>query len=322
MSTLPELEKLEKIIKKFGSACRTNVLTNVSAKDKAFPIYGMVLGSLDKSRPTLGLFGGVHGLERVGTQLCLAFLETLYELLQWDAEAQTRLSNMRLVLMPLVNPGGMFMGRRSNPNGVDLNRNSPTVADEKPIWILGGHRISNRLPWYMGLEGQEMEKEAQALCHFVRQEIFPSEHALVLDVHSGFGSQDQLWYPYAKSKEEFPRRLEVEALTGLLNRTNPNHVYKVEPQSLNYTTHGDLWDYLFDEHMKLYGLNDRVFIPWTLELGSWLWVRKNPTQLFSALGPFNPMKEHRLRRAMRRHVPLIDFFMRAVRNHQIWTPKR
>lgn len=318
MSKFIELERLEKVISKYGDLCRTRVLAEVTVGEKKFPIYGMAIGTEDKSAPTLGLFGGVHGLERVGTQLCLSFMETFYEILQWDTDARSRLDHMRIVLMPLVNPGGMFMGRRSNPNGVDLNRNAPVEAELKPLWLLGGHRMSSKLPWYRGPEGAPMEIESLALCNFVREELFSAKTSLVLDIHSGFGSQDQLWYPYAKTRGPFPRLKEVEALGNLLNRSYPNHVYKIEPQALNYTTHGDLWDYLFDEHMNRFGLGEHVFIPWTLELGSWLWVRKNPTQLFSSMGPFNPVKEHRLRRAMRRHVPLIDFFLRAVRNHASW----
>ena len=62
-----------------------------------------------------------------------------------------------------------------------------------------------------------------------------------------------------------------------------------------------------------------VFIPWTLEMGSWIWVRKNPLQIFKAEGFFNPVKAHRYDRTMRRHMRLIDFMFRAVRNYQSWT---
>jgi hypothetical protein len=163
-----------------------------------------------------------------------------------------------------------------------------------------------------------MEIESQALCDFVEEQMFESESALAVDVHSGFGVIDRLWYPFARSREPFPRQKEVESLGHLLSKSYPNHVYQIEPQSLTYTTHGDLWDHLFDKHYSIHGNVGPLFIPWTLEMGSWMWVRKNPLQLFSAFGRFNPIKIHRYRRILRRHIPLFDFLVRAVKNYRTW----
>ena len=55
-------------------------------------------------------------------------------------------------------------------------------------------------------------------------------------------------------------------------------------------------------------------------MGSWTWVRKNPLQGLSALGRFNPMKPHRLRRTLRRHLPLLDFLFHAAASHAAWLP--
>ena len=53
--------------------------------------------------------------------------------------------------------------------------------------------------------------------------------------------------------------------------------------------------------------------------GSWIWVKKNPRQLFSLLGAFNPMVLHRHQRTMRRHLVLFDFLKRAVLAGQTWS---
>ena len=53
-------------------------------------------------------------------------------------------------------------------------------------------------------------------------------------------------------------------------------------------------------------------------MGSWLWVKKNPRQLFSRHGMFNPVAEHRLHRVLRRHTSWLDFLMRATCGHQEW----
>jgi hypothetical protein len=318
----PELERIERLAEQGSSFARVRVLETISSKGSEFPIHAFEIGSTNPEAPVLGLFGGVHGLERVGTHVVLAFLESLFAQARWDEDLAKRFESCRIVSIPLINPAGMYQGTRCNPNGVDLMRNSPIEALGKTPSLLGGHRFSTKLPWYRGLLGAPMELEAAALCRYVEQEMFSSKAALALDIHSGFGMQDRLWYPYAKTTEDFPRLADVSNLKQLIDGSYPNHVYTIESQSLSYTTHGDLWDHLFDEHLKRFGLQpQKVFIPWTLEIGSWMWIRKNPIQLFSVLGPFNPMKPHRQRRAMRRHLPLLDFFLRAVKNSAAWVAK-
>jgi hypothetical protein len=56
-------------------------------------------------------------------------------------------------------------------------------------------------------------------------------------------------------------------------------------------------------------------------MGSWTWVKKNPRQLFSRLGIFNPILEHRQQRVLRRHLPLLEFVVRAAVSHRRWLPE-
>ena len=65
-----------------------------------------------------------------------------------------------------------------------------------------------------------------------------------------------------------------------------------------------------------------VFLPFTLEMGSWLWVKKNPRQLLSLFGLFNPILPHRLTRVLRRHLTLFDFLLHATASHQQWLPSQ
>ena len=58
----------------------------------------------------------------------------------------------------------------------------------------------------------------------------------------------------------------------------------------------------------------------TLEMGSWLWVRKNPKQMLDFFGYFNPMITHRHHRVLRQHLPLFDFLLAAADNWQNWIP--
>ncbi len=316
---LPELSELYRIIDDAGSLVHSEELARVALEDgTSLPIMSVRIGPDDTSLPTFGLFGGVHGLERIGTHVVLAFLHHLLAMLRWDKHERRRFEQVRLVAIPLVNPAGMLLQRRSNANQVDLMRNAPVEAEVPPAWLVGGHRISPWLPWYRGAEPGEMELEAQTLVSFVQREISGARAGLTVDVHSGFGVQDRLWYPYAKSRRPFPRVREAQALARLFTVSHPNHVYTIEAQSNAYVTHGDLWDHLVDEQVQRVGRSGPTFIPFTLEMGSWMWARKDPRQLLSRLGPFNPFAPHRLARVLRRHLPLLSFLMRATQNHEAW----
>jgi hypothetical protein len=294
------------------------LLGEISHGGKVYPIQSVTIGSEDRSRPTFGLFGGVHGLERIGSQVIIAFLHTLLNQLRWDKDLAELIGNYRIVCIPIINPAGMANSSRCNPNNVDLMRNAPVEAEGKISRLISGHRLSPMLPWYRGQEGV-LEKEAEILIEFVRREMFPSKVSVALDVHSGFGIRDQIWYPYAKRKGNFPREKEALQLKSLLDTTYPHHIYKYEPQAANYITHGDLWDYLFDSHFEEKNQLEHLFLPLTLELGSWNWIKKNPRQFFSKSGFFHPLIEHRHARIMRRHILFLDFLMRAIRNHSVWT---
>ena len=308
--SLPELEQLESLIERLGDRARAEVLTRVGD----YPIYGIEMGSQEEAAPCLLLVGGVHGLERIGTKVVLAYLGTLAERLHWDELTRNALERSRIAAIPLLNPLGMRAGTRSNGNGVDLMRNGPTKGLSEASLLVGGQRMSQFLPWYMGRKGS-LEPESKALIDFVLNRVLGSIASIALDVHSGFGFQDRLWFPYARTRQPFPNTSEVYALYELLNQTLPHHVYRTEPQSRAYTADGDLWDYLYDRSRER---GAGLFLPMTLEMGSWTWVRKNPRQAFSLPGTFNPIKRHRLRRTLRRHLLLIDFLHRAVVGHHAW----
>jgi len=76
-----------------------------------------------------------------------------------------------------------------------------------------------------------------------------------------------------------------------------------------------LWDHLY---LQAAQSSTRTFLRLTLEMGSWLWVKKNPRQLFSREGMFNPGPAHRLQRVLRSHLVWLDFLTRAACGHQRW----
>ena len=296
---------------------RVDTLCEVEAEGGRWPVLAFSLGSQAAHVPVLGVFGGVHGLERIGHELALAFCHQLLRRLTWDGALQHLLREMRVVVVPLVNPGGLLRGTRANPQGVDLMRNAPVDCAEGAPWLLGGQRLGPALPWYRGAAGAPMAPEAQALCDLVERELLDARFALALDCHSGFGLHDRLWFPHAHTTTPVATLAEFHALAGLLDDNLLHHRYVFEPQSRQYLAHGDLWDHLT---LRAQARTGGTFLALTLEMGSWLWVKKNPRQLFSRHGIFNPLIEHRQHRVLRRHLGLLDFALRATHAHARWCP--
>jgi Zinc carboxypeptidase len=284
---LPELQQLESIIQQNVNALRVEVLQTVALEQLQFPIYALSMGSTSTSAPCITFVGGIHGLERIGTQVVLAFLETLLERLHWDVTLRTMLAQVRIEFVPLVNPIGMYKRMRANGHGVDLMRNAPVDSVEQTVWLAGGHRISPSLPWYRGAAGDAMQVEAQVLCDFIQQRVLTAPFSMY-------------------------------HLRKLFFQTYPYQNYCFEPQALHYLTHGDLWDYLYLQSLS----SERVFLPLTLEMGSWRWIRKNPLQLFKLLGMFHPIKAHRISRVLRGHLILMEFLVRATLSYEHWSDQQ
>ncbi|QCB48843.1 zinc carboxypeptidase [Hydrogenophaga sp. PAMC20947] len=315
---LPELQALEQIIELGAGRLQSRVVRQVPvAGGHSFPVYAITLGNPDLGVPGVGFFGGVHGLERIGSEVVMAFLRNVVQRLSWDAVLNRQLESVRLVFMPIVNPGGMWAATRANPRGVDLMRNAPVDAKQKAPFLLGGQRLSAGLPWYRGPAGAPMEAESAAVCEVVQTELLSRPFSLALDCHSGFGVRDRLWFPFAHTREPIRHLPELHALQRIFLEAHSHHPYIIEPQSAQYLTHGDLWDHLY---LQACTEPQRTFLPLTLEMGSWLWIKKNPRQLFSRNGIFNPLIQHRLQRVLRRHVTLLDFLARAASSHRHWLP--
>ena len=317
-TALPELAALERIFQMGAHRLDVKVIRQVTTPNgSSFPVYSIALGNPSSEVPAVGFFGGVHGLERIGAEVVIAFLQNVVMRLSWDATLNRQLESLRLVFMPIVNPGGMWLGTRANPRGVDLMRNAPISAIDQVPFLVGGQRISSGLPWYRGRAGDPLEAESEALCEVVASELLGHRFSIALDCHSGFGVRDRLWFPYAHTRKPIQHLAEMHALKAIFWQAYNHHQYVFEPQSLQYLAHGDLWDYLY---LRACRNADKVFLPLTLEMGSWLWIKKNPRQLFSRLGIFNPLIEHRQQRVLRRHVSLLDFLTRAASGHAHWRP--
>lgn len=304
------LEKFIKDQSTYKSFAEVRSDAYVTHKNEKYPLVSVHYGQ--KNSPALVICGGVHGLERIGAQLCLSLLESFQERLEWDQALHEILKKIQVVFVPLVNPVGYFETTRGNGFGVDLMRNAPIVAEEKTPFLLGGHYYTNRIHWF---RGHSVQTETQFVLDLMKNILGQTDCVISVDIHSGFGFKDQLWFPYASSRKHFAQLNEMFLLFELFEKTHPYHIYKIEPQSMNYLTHGDIWDYSFLNIKK----PGQVYLPLTLEMGSWTWVKKNPLQIFSKTGLFNPIKEHRINRTLRRHRPFFDFLLHSLYSYHMWT---
>jgi hypothetical protein len=312
--SLPELHQLELLLRHAPAPVSARMLAMVPLKGQQLPIYAVSVGQARADKPVLLLSAGIHGLERIGTQVLLAYLESLCSRLSWDRQFATLFDRVQLYMLPLLNPAGMALGWRANARHVDLMRNAPQDCPEGAAFLVGGQRFSHHLPWFRGSAG-ELETESQALVDFVSSCLFPAPFSLVLDCHSGFGRTDRLWFPYAKSSTQPIAHLaQIHRLRELLFQTYPHQNYIFEPQSRHYLCHGDLWDHLFDLSLQ----QPHLMLPLTLEMGSWNWVRKNPFQLLKSHGLFHPMKPHRVKRVLRSHLILFEFLLQAAAASADW----
>lgn len=320
ITLLPEYESISTLIEQGQGFMQAEVHAVLDAKMgkhkiHKLPLVGLSFGSQDIKAPTITFVGGIHGIERIGSQVILSYLHTLVSRAKWDSNFMRSLNIIRYNFLPVMNPVGMLKGTRSNGNGVDLMRNSPIDAQEKVPWFVGGQQLSRYLPWYRG--NGSLECENQLLVDFLKQECLHRPFNLVLDCHSGFGFRDRLWIPYAYRKRPPRTVANYFALYQLWQQTYPHNNYVFEPQSRHYTTHGDLWDHV--GKIVKHEFNN-PFLSLTLEMGSWNWVKKSPKQMFSYQGLFNPNVEHRWSRVQRSHLVLFDFMTQAVSNYANWLP--
>ena len=74
---LPELIELERILAESPAQFSAQVSASIPVGSLELPIYRVDVGDAPADRPALLLLGGVHGLERIGTQVVLAWLRNL-----------------------------------------------------------------------------------------------------------------------------------------------------------------------------------------------------------------------------------------------------
>ena len=291
-------KRLIEIAKKGGSLVRISQFGFSSKTEQGFrfPIYSLEIGKEKAVRKNpAGLIAGVHGLETIGIRVLLDFLEFVLEDGASPILKDLKKGEFGIVCIPILNPGGVAMKRRSNPRGVDLMRNSGLKAEDAPFFF-GGQNFSNKLPYY---QGKTLEAESRVLYRFAKEYFFQPDKSIipVLDIHSGFGMTDHIWWPYAKSQEKCPDDALYMKLAQYLKEEKNHQSYKFGPQSETYTINGDLWDRLYEKYRKEKADADQNwkarFLPVTLEIGTWSDITGDPLKIFRKRGIFNPSRDNK-----------------------------
>ena len=308
---IAELNQIEQLCQQYAGLIRRKPLCQLSYQQWQLPIDALELGTTQANQPCVIIVGGIHGVERIGSQVVLAYLHCLLARLRWDRQLQQTLAQIQVVFIPLMNPIGVWRMTRANGNGVDLMRNGQYLAQMPVAWMVGGQRWSKHLPWY---QGNGLEPEAQALINYVHQQHQRASYCISIDVHSGYGMHDQLWFPLANSYQPIRYLADIYALKQLFDSSYPHHsYYHLTPQWHHYCINGDLWD-----HIYLARQGEAPLLNFTLELGSWRWIKKNPLQALRFSGYFNPVKAHRQQRILRRHTIWFDFILQASYSLDEW----
>ncbi len=123
------------------------------------------------------VLGGMHGDELSSTSLVL----------HWIATAREIPSNVHWRFVPLINPDGMLLDkpRRTNANGVDLNRNFPTPNWDKEASFYWNQRTRKDPRRYPGPKPLS-EPESR----WVHSEMDQWKPDLIVSVHAPYGVLD------------------------------------------------------------------------------------------------------------------------------------
>ena len=81
--SIPELLDLDRLAGALVGRASLETLCTVHWQDIALPVRALTLGAVEPEAPLLLCVGGVHGLERIGAQVVLGFIETLVAALRW-----------------------------------------------------------------------------------------------------------------------------------------------------------------------------------------------------------------------------------------------
>ena len=149
--------------------------------NKGFPLLARQYPPADAGRDKatrILLLGGIHGDELTASAIVFQWLKFMPQ-----AEAQ----RFHWTVVPVVNPDGLLSAppRRTNANGVDLNRNFPTPGweqDARSYWMKRTRSDPRRFPGNRALSEPESR--------WLDEEMARFRPHVIISVHAPFGVLD------------------------------------------------------------------------------------------------------------------------------------
>ncbi|HCO93016.1 MAG TPA: hypothetical protein DIU00_03545 [Phycisphaerales bacterium] len=83
----------------------------------------------EEDEPEFKYVSTMHGDESPVTEMCLYFIDLLLTEYGQDERITNLINSTAIWIVPLMNPDGLELSRRSNASGIDLNRNFPLLTD-------------------------------------------------------------------------------------------------------------------------------------------------------------------------------------------------
>ena len=143
-------------------------------------------------KPMILLTGSVHAREFAGADYLCKMMNDLMIQTQTDAGTQRLLEQVTLVCVPLVNPDGRELiiesgknSRKSNANGVDLNRNMPSLNAGMHKKGVRFTKLISKKPGMYYFPGEHLgsESESRAMIRFFNTFIPDPNTKLYVDLH-------------------------------------------------------------------------------------------------------------------------------------------
>ena len=159
------------------------------------PIQAVELKASTNHSPSILVCANIHGIEYIAVEVALGFLAQAGQV---DSQVSQLRQRANIWIIPTLNPDayertwvqggrGVLSELRTNANGVDLNRNFPKPAKNRPTWInFGGWRLGSADPANAFFRGETplSEPESRALAHLHDRVSF---HASA-NLHSTMGT--------------------------------------------------------------------------------------------------------------------------------------
>ncbi len=197
-------------------------------------------GEYAGDKPLLMLTGSVHAREFAGAEFTLKFLTDTLAKAQTDAYTRALLERVTIVAVPLVNPDGRELiiaggdpSRKSNANGVDLNRAMPAVNAGQ---LIAGASLPENFSVTPGMDffaGSRLGTESETQAMMKWMSVFVPQASAYIDLHQQGGV---MFYnkPFTSSESDDACFEFAQSVNDLLDGG-----YRPKKEDAEYSINGD-----------------------------------------------------------------------------------